>query len=265
MTLDNSPEPNSQTQVPVQKADQEKPKTACCPNPKCRKPLDSVSNSNDVNNPVQDKHNQLYPYPQPAPKRHEAYRFFQPDPPITKPVYRKNSVFLAGSIEMGAAVQWQNEMATALEDLPVDVYSPRIGDWKPADGQDARNKALRDQIEWELSGMQHASVICFFFDHDTLSPVTLLELGLWAEKGKVVVCCNKKFWKSGNVSYVCEKNGVPIVETFAELVPLVRAKLHQEGMMLDRDGNLTEDPEREDESRVPDLSILKTALRHPPE
>lgn len=36
--------------------------------------------------------------------------------------------------------------------------------------------------------LEQVDVICFFFDVMIKSPVSLLELGLWAGSGKVVVC-----------------------------------------------------------------------------
>lgn len=82
-----------------------------------------------------------------------------------------------------------------------------------------------------------------------MSPVTMCELGLWAHSGKVVVCCDRRFWKSGNVELVCERYGVPLVNSFAEMVPLVEAKLRTKGMMLDKMGNVTEREEERDEAR----------------
>ena len=37
----------------------------------------------------------------------------------------KSSVFLAGSIEMGSAVEWQAQVTDALRDLDIIVLNPR--------------------------------------------------------------------------------------------------------------------------------------------
>jgi nucleoside 2-deoxyribosyltransferase len=169
------------------------------------------------------------------------------------------SVFLAGSIEMGKAVKWQSRMASLLQHLPISVYNPRRGHWDPKATPEAKNKDFRHQVEWELNALEEASVICFFFDHDTMSPVTMCELGLWAASGKVVVCCNKQFWKSGNIHIVCERYGIPLVQEFGELQPLIVAMLGQKKMMLDSNGDLTEDPKKQDRSKLLGVDVLVEA------
>ena len=44
-----------------------------------------------------------------------------------------------------------------------------------------------------------------YFDPKTKSPISLLELGLFAKSGKLVVCCPDGFWKKGNVDIVCQR------------------------------------------------------------
>ena len=184
---------------------------------------------------IEDKFNQLPTLPEPAPKAHADFAHCMPP---HAPVYRKFSVFTAGSIEMGKAVQWQKLMASMLSHLPITVNNPRRGHWDPNATQEAKNTEFRHQVEWELSALEQADVICFFFDVNTMSPVTMLELGLWAASKKVVVCCDKRFWRGGNVDLVCQRYGIPFVQTFAELVPAVEAMLKSKGMELDADGNL---------------------------
>ncbi|MBL9017960.1 MAG: hypothetical protein JNL83_27485, partial [Myxococcales bacterium] len=50
-----------------------------------------------------------------------------PAPPVLPPGSR--TVFLAGSIDMGAADHWQARAAAALADLTVDVLDPRRDEW----------------------------------------------------------------------------------------------------------------------------------------
>ncbi|UPX18022.1 uncharacterized protein EKO05_0008346 [Ascochyta rabiei] len=189
----------------------------------------------DIDAIVEDKHNQLPPLPSPPLKQHP--RFVHCMPPES-PTYREFSVFLAGSIEMGRAVQWQKHMATFLSTLPITVNNPRRGHWDPAATQEAKNESFRHQVEWELSALEKADVVCFFLDVSTMSPVTMLELGLWAKSNKVIVCCGKKFWRAGNIHIVCERYGIPFVETFEHLVPAIKNMLVEKGMKLDESGDL---------------------------
>lgn len=203
---------------------------------------------------IPDIHHQLPPLPATLPKRHE--RFIHCIPP-TGSTTRKYSVFLAGTIEMGKAIQWQRHMLHFLQDLPIAVYNPRRGSWNKASTDEELTRNFHTQVVWEKVNLARASVICFFFDHPTKSPVTMMELGEWAASNKVVVCCNSKFWKAKNVHIQCAYHGIPCVETFEELVPLVRAKLRSKGLMLDKQGDRTDDPAKEDPTKLPDVSILE--------
>lgn len=115
-------------------------------------------------------------------------------------------VFLAGSIEMGTAVDWQAVVGKQLSDAGATVLSPRRDDWDTRWPQDAQHPGFREQVEWELNAMEHADLILMHFVANTISPITLLELGLYAASspGKLVVCCPEGFWRKGNVDLVCE-------------------------------------------------------------
>jgi hypothetical protein len=199
------------------------------------KPAESKSGAVDIDQDVEDKYNQLPLLPSPLPK---AHRDFVHCKPPDAPIYRKFSVFTAGSIEMGKAVQWQKQMALLLSPLPITVNNPRRGHWDPNATSKAKDASFRHQVEWELGALEQADVICFFFDCDTKSPVTMLELGLWAASDKVIVCCDKRFWRSGNVQIVCERYAIPFVDTFEDLVPAVKNMLVEKGMQLDHKGDL---------------------------
>jgi hypothetical protein len=184
---------------------------------------------------VEDKKHQLPPWPSPEPTPHKDFVHSNPPEP---PTYRKFTVFTAGSIEMGGAVNWQPLMATMLNHLPITVCNPRKGSWDQSITQQAKDEFFKQQVVWELDALEQADVICFFFDTETKSPVSLLELGLWTASDKVVVCCGEAYWKSGNIHLTCDRYGVKCVETFAELVPEVEKMLKAKGMKLDDNGDL---------------------------
>lgn len=189
----------------------------------------------DIDQDVLDDKHQLPPMPSPLPTPHKDFLHCMPP---DAPMYRKYSVFTAGSIEMGAAVQWQKQMAAQLSHLPITICNPRRGHWNPNITPLARDAEFRAQVEWELSALEQVDVICFFFDVKTKSPVSLLELGLWAASDKVVVCCGDDFWKGGNVEITCKRYGIPFVKSFAELVPAVEKMLVEKGMRVDAHGDL---------------------------
>lgn len=90
-------------------------------------------------------------------------------------------LFLAGSIEMGAAKDWQSKVIKELEssNLKHDllILNPRRKDWDSSWKQDIDNPQFRKQVNWELNMLEDADLVIFNFDPNTKSPVTLMELG----------------------------------------------------------------------------------------
>ncbi|MBQ0740161.1 nucleoside 2-deoxyribosyltransferase domain-containing protein, partial [Aquimarina celericrescens] len=77
----------------------------------------------------------------------------------------------------------------------------------------------------ELDALEQADRIIMYFDPATKSPISLLELGLFAKSGKLLVCCPKGFWRKGNVDIVCERYKVDQVNNLEELIDEVKKKL----------------------------------------
>jgi hypothetical protein len=139
----------------------------------------------------------------------------------------EHSVFLAGSIEMGRAEDWQSALTQSLADLPIAILNPRRDAWDASWEQSFANPMFREQVEWELAGLEQASVVAMYFAPSTQAPITLLELGLVARSGKVIVCCPPGYWRRGNIEVVCHRYGAPMVADLAELATALRERLQQ--------------------------------------
>ncbi|MEW6305690.1 MAG: nucleoside 2-deoxyribosyltransferase domain-containing protein [Verrucomicrobiota bacterium] len=137
----------------------------------------------------------------------------------------KPAVFLAGSIEMGTAEDWQTSLAQSLADLDIVILNPRREEWDASWEQRWRDARFREQVEWELAAQELATHIVFYFAPITKAPVTLLELGLAARSGKALVCCPDGYWRKGNIEVVCARYHVPLVETLADLAAALRKRL----------------------------------------
>lgn len=152
-------------------------------------------------------------------------------PPHRLAVYPKGlpSIFLAGSIENGTASNWQQLVEQELSDLDVAVYNPRRDDWDPTWEQSIHNEKFKEQVEWELDHIDLADIVLVYFDPNTKSPITLLELGILAESatGYVLVCCPNGFWRKGNVEIVCERYGIELVESLTEMVERVKERISE--------------------------------------
>ena len=152
------------------------------------------------------------------------YRVLKP-PTSLNSLDSSPTVFLAGSIEMGRAEDWQSYVSQALQDIPITVLNPRRDDWDPTWEQTIANPQFRQQVEWELSAQELATTIAMYFDPSTKSPITLLELGLFARSGKLTVCCPDGFWRQGNVDIVCERYRISMVNTLDDLIVKIRSQL----------------------------------------
>jgi hypothetical protein len=140
----------------------------------------------------------------------------------------KTRIFLAGSIEMGVADGWQESVAARLEEaiekltersIADDQFlllNPRRDDWGINWQPVREDPHFNQQVRWELSSLAQAEWILMYFDPATKSPISLLELGLHANSGKLVVVCPDGFWRKGNVDIVCEVYPITRCETLAE-------------------------------------------------
>jgi hypothetical protein len=119
---------------------------------------------------------------------------------------------------MGAAWPWQSEVMRMLEAEDVIVLNPRRADWDSTWRQSTDDPNFHMQVEWELNALSASDYIILYLDPDTRSPVSLLEMGLFAQSGKLLVVCPDGFWRKGNVDIVCEKYGFPQFASLEELV-----------------------------------------------
>ena len=126
---------------------------------------------------------------------------------------------------MGAAENWQERLERELANLEIDVLNPRRDDWDASWVQSIENPQFREQVEWELYGLDHADLIALYFAPDTKSPISLLELGLFAASRKLVVCCPEGFWRRGNVEIVCNRYGIPLVASIDALIETIKRQI----------------------------------------
>src|SRR3990167_9424430 len=139
-------------------------------------------------------------------------------------------VFLAGSIEQGKAENWQDKVTDILQEYEIfrqgeteiKILNPRRDDWDSSWVQSIENKPFNEQVTWELDALEAADIIVLWFDPNTKSPISLLELGLFATSEKMLVYCPEGFWRKGNVDIVCERNGIPHYETEKDFIEFLK-------------------------------------------
>lgn len=135
-------------------------------------------------------------------------------PTFITPLTNK-SIFLAGSIEQGTAENWQDEAISVFKSKGVwaDVFNPRRDNWDSSWEQSIKNAEFNSQVTWELDMLDAADIVGMYFDSNTKSPITLLELGICSSKypKKTVVYCDPAFWRYGNVEIVCKRSGIYLI------------------------------------------------------
>jgi hypothetical protein len=127
----------------------------------------------------------------------------------------KLGVFLAGTIEMGKSIDWQSDLSEVLSEYPITIFNPRRTDWDSSWEQSIKNPQFNYQVNWELDKLNQSDIIFMNLLPESLSPISLLELGLHAND-KLIVCCPQGFWRKGNVEIVCDRFDIPLYETYDE-------------------------------------------------
>lgn len=123
------------------------------------------------------------------------------------------NLFLGGTIDNGESVDWQKAIIEELNEHdtvhPIMIYNPRRDEWDAS----ADSNELDKQIQWELYHLERADLIVMNILPTSKSPISLLELGLYARQHKLIVFCNPKFYRFNNVKQVCKMYDVPLHET----------------------------------------------------
>jgi len=132
-------------------------------------------------------------------------------PHIYKTTERSITMFLAGSIEMGKAEMWQDDvtefLSSGISNDKADelvIFNPRRDDWNNSWKQDESDPNFVEQVEWELEHIEKSDVVAFYLQPGTKSPISLMELGIvgpasFALNQRVVVLCPEGFHRKGNV------------------------------------------------------------------
>ena len=120
-------------------------------------------------------------------------------------------IFMAGSIDMGEAEDWQESVIERMKGYKGTLLNPRRDDWDNTWKQSINNDKFVEQVEWELLGLKNSDLVFMYFSPGTKSPITLLELGLIVNtkaSEQLYICCPKGFWRKGNVDITCKQNKV---------------------------------------------------------
>ena len=154
-------------------------------------------------------------------------------PPTVLPMPGKDnlvskSLFLAGSIEQGSAINWQQTVENICleKHLSLTIFNPRRDNWDSNWIQSINNPHFAEQVNWELDALNISEKIFMYFDPNTKSPISLLELGLHVKSDKLVVVCPDGFWRKGNVDIVCTRYNIPLYTDLNKGILSVLDEIH---------------------------------------
>jgi hypothetical protein len=146
-------------------------------------------------------------------------KIIKPPHSISKNYDRQSKrVFLAGTIEMGNSHDWQSQVEEALINTGCTILNPRREAWDSSWEQKIESPQFYQQVNWELDALNKSDLIILNLLPDSKSPISLLELGLYASSGKLLVCCPDGFWRKGNVEIVCERYDIPLYDSLDDLL-----------------------------------------------
>lgn len=163
------------------------------------------------------------------------------------PDKKRFEIFLAGSIEQGKAEEWQHEFADAIRKMKprpnVALFNPRRDNWDPSwsgisppgdsklfTQQVLQQEQLVKQIEWEIEHLERAHLIVMYLQPGTISPVSMLELGIFVKevftmKKQMIVLCPEGFHRKTNIDVVCQYYDVTMAKDMTELIKKTKERI----------------------------------------
>ena len=155
--------------------------------------------------------------------------------PQKYPSDSKFTIFLGGSIEMGKAELWQEAITEKLKDFDIRILNPRRDDYDAGQKQSIDNPYFKEQVTWELDGLDRADLIVMYLQPDTLSPISMMEIGLYINtldwNKQMIICCPDGFWRRGNIEI--------LVDRFPFHCRLVDSLQELEKMIIEKCSHLT--------------------------
>lgn len=121
----------------------------------------------------------------------------------------KFTIFLGGSIEMDKAELWQDDLSERLKHIDIRILNPRRDFFDKDQEQTIKNPYFKEQVDWELDGLNRSDLIVMYLQPGTSSPVSMLEIGLYINSIEwnqyMVICCPDGFWRKGNIEIVVDR------------------------------------------------------------
>lgn len=129
----------------------------------------------------------------------------------------KDCIFLAGSMDLEKSVGWRKKVVNQLsKDEKYCFLDPTHikHDFLSASKMEAH-------VLWELNALELADRILLVFLKESLSPISLVELGLYVRTKKMIVVCPKEFYKIDYITVLCKKYQTTLVHSLEQAIQVL--------------------------------------------
>lgn len=128
------------------------------------------------------------------------------------------SIYLAGAIDMGAAVDWQAYVIDQLSDQPVRILNPRRATPFTPD-------MLDEQVLWELDAMDRVNWILMWFPKDSKAPVAMFESGIYWNDDKLIIGAENGFYRRRNLELTADFYQRTLYPQLDDLLMVLRGRI----------------------------------------
>lgn len=123
------------------------------------------------------------------------------------------TIFLAGAIDMGAAVDWQAYVIEKLADDNVTIVNPRRAKFD--------DSTLDEQIAWELDALEKVDYIFMWFPKDAKAPISFFETGLYLRSGKIIIGAESGFYRRRNLELTTNRYHVTLHDSIQSMLAML--------------------------------------------
>ncbi|CAL2083375.1 nucleoside 2-deoxyribosyltransferase domain-containing protein [Tenacibaculum sp. 190524A02b] len=120
--------------------------------------------------------------------------------------------FLAGSIDYQSKTPWRKTI--------IEKSSKRIHFFDPTNKNhhNLSDTEMKNQIEWELNTLELSDKIILNFLGYSKSPISLVEMGLYAQSGKLIIICPPEFYQNRYMYPLASKYNIPLFKNLCEFL-----------------------------------------------
>ncbi|CAM1372061.1 nucleoside 2-deoxyribosyltransferase domain-containing protein [Tenacibaculum xiamenense] len=120
----------------------------------------------------------------------------------------KKLVFLAGSMCIDKEDDWRKNVIKNFANV-FDFIDPTNENHNLLN-----DSQMEHHINWELEGLELSDIILMNLLPESKSPISMVELGLYARSNKLIICCPENFYQYRYIKTLAKKYNVAL---FTEL------------------------------------------------